>query len=67
MAVQTTNLPDPISPLKRLVDRVVKCARLQRDYRRTLRALDALSDRELADFGMSRHQLRLVARQAACG
>jgi uncharacterized protein YjiS (DUF1127 family) len=67
MAVQTTNLPDLISPLKRLVDRVLNCARLRRDYRHTLRALNALSDRELADFGMSRHQLRLVAKQAVCG
>jgi len=34
-------------------------------YRETLAELDALTDRELADIGISRHQIRGIARQAA--
>jgi uncharacterized protein YjiS (DUF1127 family) len=67
MTVQTTNLTDPIAPLRRLFVAMRACFRRRRDYRRTLNALDALSDRELADFGVSRQDLRLVAKQAACG
>ena len=34
-------------------------------YRRTLIELDRLSDRELDDLGLSRHQIRSVAYRAA--
>lgn len=33
-------------------------------YRRTIRALAALSDRELADIGIHRGEIRAVARNA---
>ena len=36
-----------------------------RTYRRTLDELEALTDRDLADLGVSRHQLRAVAYRAA--
>ena len=36
-------------------------------YTRTLRELDALTDRELADLGISRLQIDDVARTAAYG
>ena len=36
-----------------------------RTYRRTLDELEALSDRELADLGVSRHLIRAVAYRAA--
>lgn len=34
-------------------------------YRKTLRELEQLTDRELADLGMSRLSIREVAREAA--
>ena len=34
-------------------------------YRRTLTELDNLTDRELADLGLSRHQIRSVAYREA--
>ena len=36
-----------------------------RTYRRTLDDLEALTDRELADLGVSRHLIRAVAYRAA--
>jgi len=36
-------------------------------YLATYDELNALSDRELADIGLSRPNVRDVARQAACG
>ncbi|MDP8920428.1 MAG: DUF1127 domain-containing protein [Pseudomonadota bacterium] len=36
-----------------------------RRYRQTLRELDSLSDRELADLGFGRRDIRAVARRAA--
>jgi uncharacterized protein YjiS (DUF1127 family) len=39
--------------------------RRHRIYSRTLAELSALSDRELADLGMSRFDIRRVAREAA--
>lgn len=38
-----------------------------REYRRVYEELDALSDRELADLGMSRHSIRDIASAAAYG
>ncbi|MEK6216250.1 MAG: DUF1127 domain-containing protein [Boseongicola sp.] len=44
-------------------------ARLRRynSYHRTLAELDNLSDRELYDLGLSRHQIRSVAYREAYG
>lgn len=39
--------------------------RRHRIYSRTLAELSALSDRELADLGLSRFDIRRVAREAA--
>ena len=36
-----------------------------RRYRQTFRELAALNDRELADLGLGRRDIRTVARQAA--
>lgn len=36
-------------------------------YRRTLAELDALSDRELADIGISRYDIPAIARDTARG
>jgi uncharacterized protein YjiS (DUF1127 family) len=36
-----------------------------RRYRQTVRELEGLSDRELADLGFGRRDIRAVARQAA--
>jgi uncharacterized protein YjiS (DUF1127 family) len=36
-----------------------------RRYRQTFRELAALNDRELADLGLGRRDIRAVARQAA--
>ncbi|WP_114947981.1 DUF1127 domain-containing protein [Microvirga calopogonii] len=36
-----------------------------RRYRQTFRELDALNDRELADLGMGRRDIRAIARQAS--
>ena len=38
-----------------------------RVYRRTLEELEALTDRDLADLGISRHDVADVARAAAYG
>lgn len=38
-----------------------------RKYRRVYKELDALSDRELADIGVSRHDIGEIARKAAHG
>lgn len=66
MSVTATNLPRRFATLMRILRRIRDCMRFQRDHRRTLASLDALSDRELADFGMSRHELQLAARKAVC-
>ncbi len=36
-------------------------------YQQTLRELQALSDRELADLGISQHNIRALAHEAAYG
>lgn len=38
-----------------------------RKFRRTVAELDALNDRELADLGISRTDIRFVAREAVYG
>ena len=49
--------------LSGIVDRL----RRYRAYRKTLTALDELTDRELVDLGLSRDQLESVAHRAAFG
>jgi len=34
-------------------------------YRRTLSELEMMTDRDLSDLGVSRHDIRRIARQAA--
>ncbi|MGO4524209.1 DUF1127 domain-containing protein [Microvirga sp. 2MCAF35] len=36
-----------------------------RRYRQTFRELEALNDRELADLGIGRRDIRAIARQAS--
>ena len=50
--------------LRRWYEIIVQNLADNRMYARTLRELDALSDRELADLGLSRSSLRDVARAA---
>ncbi|AXC49524.1 DUF1127 domain-containing protein [Paracoccus suum] len=46
----------------------LRVARARRSiYRQTVRELGALSDRDLADLGLSRGSIRQVARDAADG
>jgi uncharacterized protein YjiS (DUF1127 family) len=47
-----------------LVDRVKKLFADLRLYQATVRELSALSDRELADLGISRTSIRDIARQS---
>lgn len=54
-----------LHPLARLVRAAAERIRQHRLEQRTFRALSALSDRELDDLGLSRAQLRSVARNAA--
>ena len=42
-------------------------ARQRGIYRKTLSELDSMSDRDLADISVSRHQIRDIARAAAYG
>jgi len=58
------------APLRRLRDGVAALAAAfaqAREYRRTHDALSRLSDRELADLGMTRATLRSVAYHAVYG
>ena len=49
----------------RLVGDVTARVERYKTYRRTLADLETLSDRELADLGMSRAMLRAIAYKAA--
>ena len=44
---------------------IVARVRRYNSYRRTLTELENLTDRELADLGLSRHQIRSVAYREA--
>ncbi len=49
------------------LDGMKEAARLRAIYVRTLTELDGMSDRDLADINISRHQIRDIAREAAYG
>ena len=48
-------------------ERLSKAWTDSRAYRATLAELQDLTDRELRDLGMSRHELRRIAREAVYG
>lgn len=50
-----------------IIDRARNAIAQYRTYRQTYLELDALSNRELADLGMARANIRDVARSAAYG
>jgi uncharacterized protein YjiS (DUF1127 family) len=50
-----------------LKDAVVTSVRQRRVYTHTVAELNALTDRELADLGMSRMSIHDIAREAAYG
>jgi uncharacterized protein YjiS (DUF1127 family) len=50
-----------------LKDAVVTAVRQRRVYTHTVAELNALTDRELADLGMSRMSIHDIAREAAYG
>lgn len=49
------------------LDNMKEAARLRAIYVKTLTELDSMSDRDLADIAVSRHQIRDIAREAAYG
>jgi uncharacterized protein YjiS (DUF1127 family) len=55
------------SPLGSLFSRVTAWVDEQRRYRRTVEELSYLTERELADIGLSRSDIDLVARNCAAG
>ena len=59
---QTANRPSRVASL---VGDVTARVRRYRTYRETLTDLEALSDRELVDLGLSRSMLRSIAYKAA--
>lgn len=68
MTVANTNITASKSPLyflSRIVDGVRAATSRSRMYARTTRELSALSDHELADIGISRGEIRFIAREAA--
>tara|TARA_Y100000815_G_scaffold252564_1_gene256897 strand:- start:299 stop:514 length:216 start_codon:yes stop_codon:yes gene_type:complete len=68
MTVANTNITaskSPFSFFSRIADGLRAITARSRLYARTTRELSELSDRELADIGISRGEIRHVARQAA--
>ncbi len=53
------------NPVADLVGDLTQRVQRYKTYRRTLDELEALSDREIADLGLSRSMLRAVAYKAA--
>ena len=49
------------------LDDMKEAARLRAIYVKTLTELDGMSNRDLADINISRHQIRDIAREAAYG
>lgn len=66
MAHALTNSPVATNGLG-LIDRTRVAIAQYRSYRHTLAELEALSNRELSDLGLSRASIRDVAREAAYG
>jgi uncharacterized protein YjiS (DUF1127 family) len=67
--VNTTRLArkGALDRLAVLKDGIVTALQQRRVYARTVAELNALSDRELADLGMSRLSIPEIAREAAYG
>ena len=61
ISTQRSAVANPLAFVEVLMNRLSR----YRMYRRTLNELSALSDRELADLGLSRSGLRRMAYQAA--
>ncbi|TPE49682.1 DUF1127 domain-containing protein [Amaricoccus solimangrovi] len=66
MAYATTNTTYA-RPFGFDTNRVFRMIADWRLYRRTLVELETMNDRELADLGLSRYNLRAVAREAVYG
>jgi uncharacterized protein YjiS (DUF1127 family) len=64
-AVSTAAPKGFIAALSALRARIDRAVRRHVEYSRTLDELSALTDRELADLGFSRFDLRRLAREAA--
>jgi uncharacterized protein YjiS (DUF1127 family) len=62
--VARNGLIDRVMALK---DSILVAANQRRLFAATVRELSALTDRELADLGISRYDIRHVAREAAYG
>lgn len=61
----TTNRHSFIARLQNAASDLVTRFRQYRLYRETYEGLSALTDRELADLGLNRSELRSVARKAS--
>jgi len=59
-----TQTATPVTGLRGRYSNLVRRLNDNRIYARTVRELESLSDRELADLGLSRASLRDVARAA---
>ncbi len=57
--------PGLFARITEIVARVQQAHARRVIYRQTLRELEALSNRDLADLGLSRSMIRQVAREAA--
>lgn len=67
---QTSNAVDSVSLTERLAAlrlRFVEAQEKRATYRRTMRELSDLSNRELADLGLHRSGIRRVALESAYG
>ncbi len=64
--VSTTPATDTaiIDSTRSFFGRVATSIKRGRMYRKTFQGLDALTNRELADLGLNRSELRFVAREA---
>jgi uncharacterized protein YjiS (DUF1127 family) len=49
-----------------IVSHIIERVRAYMRYRASVRALSALSERELADIGIAPGQIELAAKEAAC-
>jgi uncharacterized protein YjiS (DUF1127 family) len=60
--IATLAITDQLAMVANIVSRCIAWIRHQRQFRRDIEALKALSDHELADIGLSRIQIRDTAR-----